>query len=180
MAQKQRLGSLGPVTISGVVQPATPQPLLRYAEISDLAAVAAMHQRCSPASRYRRYMSGVAIPSHRHLTSLIAPRYGYAVVAETSDGQLVALANLMWNGTSAEIALLVEDAWQRHGLGSALLRRLLLLGERIGIREILLHTHPDNVGLIRVVNRLGLPVRRRYADGVLTLKMAVLIGATAG
>jgi hypothetical protein len=65
-----------------------------------------------------------------------------------------------------------------------LLRRLVTLGETIGIRDICLHTHADNIGLIRAVGNLRLPVERQYADGVLTLKVAAaepcLIDTTAG
>lgn len=152
---------------------------MRFADITDLAAVAAMHGRCSPRSRYRRYMSGVAVPSRRHLVSLIAPRYGYAVVAEAGDGRIVGLGNLMWHRLAGdgEIALLVEDGWQRRGLGTALLKRLHQLAGQIGLGGVALHTHPDNIGLIRVVGALGAPARRRYADGVLTLTLAVPQGS---
>lgn len=159
------------MTTSGVLDSATQPVTLRFADITDLPAVARMHARCSPRSRYRRYMSGVTTPSRRHLVSLVAPRYGYAVVAEAPDGEIVGLGNLMWHRLAgdAEIALLVEDAWQRRGLGSALLRRLHRLAAQIGVDAVALHTHLDNVALIRVAEGLGVPVTRRYADGVLTL-----------
>ncbi|MGH3715313.1 MAG: GNAT family N-acetyltransferase [Micromonosporaceae bacterium] len=160
------------MTTSGVID-SVDQLTLRYTDISDLPAVAAMHHRCSMRSRYRRYMSGMATPTRRHLVSLIASPYGYAVVAETADGQIVALGNLMWTRPDAggEIALLVEDAWQRRGLGGALLRRLYQLAGQIGVGSLHLHTHLDNAGLIRAVEALGKPLHRGYADGVLTLTL---------
>jgi GNAT superfamily N-acetyltransferase len=49
-----------------------------------------------------------------------------ALVAETGGGHLVGVANLISNDDgTGEAALLVEDAWQRRGLGTALLRRLV-------------------------------------------------------
>lgn len=146
--------------------------VLRHGEVGDVAAVAAMHQRCSPASRYKRYLSGLSAPSRRHLVSLVAPPSGHALVAEVGHGderRVVALANLMWDGPYAEIGLLVEDAWQGRRLGAALLRRLMRLSRDIGVRAVYLHTQPTNLALIRLVAGLGIPVRREYADGILTL-----------
>ena len=41
-------------------------------------------------------------------------------VVEAADGQLVGMGNVCLGGPDAEAALLVEDGWQRRGLGVCL------------------------------------------------------------
>ena len=54
------------------------------------------------------------------------------------------MANLVGEGDLAEVALLVEDAWQRRGLGTALLRRLSALAARVGYAALVAYTSADN------------------------------------
>jgi GNAT superfamily N-acetyltransferase len=141
---------------------------VRRADPSDRAAAVALHERCSSATLRRRY-HGPAVDSDRYLGHLLEPRYGQTLTAETPDGSLAALAHLMWDGDSAEIAVLVEDARQRRGLGSELVRRLVELARDAGIDEVYAVTTASNSGMIATLRRLGLPLDYQVEDGTLVI-----------
>ncbi|MBO0868525.1 MAG: GNAT family N-acetyltransferase [Micromonosporaceae bacterium] len=161
---------------------------VRPAGPEDLDAVVALHERCGRDSRYRRYLSGSAVPRRAQLSRLIGS--GYALAAHLEDGRpgpaggvggagtrVVALLNAVREGTEAEIGLLVEDAWQRRGLGTALLRRAVRQLAAGGIEAVHAHLHADNHAMIRTLRRLGLPLRHE-TDGPLTTVMLDLRLAT--
>jgi GNAT superfamily N-acetyltransferase len=149
---------------------------IRPADAQDTEAVRLMHQRCSVRSRYRRYLSGIAIPSEATLRRLLTPTHGYALVAEHAQG-IVALLNLSWDGAEAELAVLVSDPWQRRSLGTALVRRALRLAALAGREVVHIHTHADNTPMIRTVHRLGLPLRPETDGPILTLSVVVKAGS---
>jgi GNAT superfamily N-acetyltransferase len=149
---------------------------VRPADAQDLGAVRLLHERCSVRSRYRRYLSGISVPSDVALGRLLAPANGYALVAEHTEG-VVALANLSWDGAEAELGLLVVDGWQRRGLGTALARRALKLARLSGREVVHVHTHADNIPLIRTMYRLGMPLRLETDGPIVTLSVDVRAGS---
>ncbi|MFI5955872.1 GNAT family N-acetyltransferase [Cryptosporangium sp. NPDC051539] len=150
----------------------------RRPTVADLGAIAEMHDRCSDSSRYRRYNSGMARPSGRQLARLINPRLGVALVGVAPDGKVVVLGNLMWcaatEPTPAELGLLVEDAWQARGLGSALARRLLAAAADAECAQVHAVVRPDNLPMLRLLAGLGLPTHRAWDEGMLTVTVAVM------
>jgi GNAT superfamily N-acetyltransferase len=100
---------------------------------ADRECVAVLVAACSPDSLRRRFMmGGPAEPGEifrRYQRFLLAgPRGGVALLA-TSGGIPVGLLNFVTEtpGT-AELGILVADAWQRRGIGSALSRWLWASG----------------------------------------------------
>ncbi|KJS52592.1 acetyltransferase, partial [Streptomyces rubellomurinus subsp. indigoferus] len=68
-----------------------------------------------------------------------------------------------------ELAVLVEDAWQRHGLGTLLLRRLAATALAAGIGTVYAVTHAGNAGLIAAMRRLAAPLDIRADGGTLVI-----------
>ncbi|HLB49039.1 MAG TPA: bifunctional acetate--CoA ligase family protein/GNAT family N-acetyltransferase [Anaerolineales bacterium] len=64
----------------------------------------------------------------------------------------------------AEFAILISDRYQRHGLGSELLRRLIEIGRDEGLQRITGEFLPDNTGMRSVCQRLGFHFRRAIED----------------
>jgi GNAT superfamily N-acetyltransferase len=107
-----------------------------------------MFERCSPETRYRRFHGPVeAIPQRYLAEALSGSPLHYALVAcpEPADGAdasgppggIVALASCRLVGEGvAELGLLIEDAWQRRGLGPRLLRDLAGFGSEAGLRVL--------------------------------------------
>jgi RimJ/RimL family protein N-acetyltransferase len=148
---------------------------VRPADLRDLDAVRVMHEQCSMRSRFRRYLSGSAVPSDIVLRRLLTPANGCALVAEHDSG-IVALANLSWDGPEAELGLLVVDAWQQRGVGTALARRALRLAGLSGREVMHVHAHADNAPMIRTAYRLGLPLHPETDGPMVTLSMRVKAG----
>lgn len=93
---------------------------------------------------------------------------------------VVAMANLLGEGDEAEAALLVRDDWQRRGLGSALLRRLLGHADRAGYAAVLLHVQAENTPMLRTLRRLDRPVALERDGAVLTATLPLVPAPSTG
>jgi L-amino acid N-acyltransferase YncA len=157
-------------------RPGSAVPELRQANVDDAEAVVAMHERCSYESRTRRYhvpMPRLTARTARHLS---APAGGVSIVAAV-DGAVVGMATAApWEelGTTAmEVAVLVEDGWQRQGLGSQLLRRLINEARGLGADRAICMVQPENVAMLRTIE--GLRMRTRVVqDGDNLMVMVAL------
>ncbi|MPZ27005.1 MAG: GNAT family N-acetyltransferase [Micromonosporaceae bacterium] len=182
-AAGERAGAGGSVTTdpATLLLPGGDELILRRGDAADLPAVRAMHSRCSPESLHRRYLSGTAGPPDPQLTRLLAPARGCALVVEApapaldQPDRIVAMANLVGEGVQAELALLTEDAWQRRGIGTALLRRAVGAAASAGFEALVVHTQAQNTGMLQALRRLDGP-RRTDTDGGL-LTVTVQLGA---
>jgi GNAT superfamily N-acetyltransferase len=141
---------------------------IRRAGPEDLAAAQAMHDRCSPATLALRYHGPVA-DADRYLEHLLSPRFGQTLAVETASGRTVALAHLLWDGDENEVAVLVEDGWQRRGLGVELLRRLVGLAADSDRDSVYAVTQATNTGMIAAMRHLGLPLDYQVEDGTLVI-----------
>jgi predicted N-acetyltransferase YhbS len=155
---------------------------VRLARPADLEAVHAMHGRCSATSRYHRYLGTAAGPSAARLGRLLAPARGLALVASVAGraDQVVALANLTGEGVLAEAALLVEDGWQRRGIGTALARRLITLAADSGYAALLAHALPDNGAMLRMLCRLSHPYTVDRAGPVVGITLPLRSPSSTG
>jgi acetyltransferase len=79
------------------------------------------------------------------------------LVAESAGGEIVAVGRLTRDrdSTEAEFALLVSDAWQEHGLGTELLRRLISLARGEGITQVFGSILPENRAMQDICQQLG-------------------------
>ncbi|MFE0626042.1 GNAT family N-acetyltransferase [Streptomyces sp. NPDC058864] len=134
----------------------------------DLEAARELHGRCSTATLARRYHGPVA-DVDRYLTHLLSPRFGQTLAVQTVSGRLVALGHLLWDGDETEVALLVEDAWQRRGIGLELLRRLVAQAVDAGCGSVYAVTRATNTGMVATMRRLGLPLDYQVEDGTLVI-----------
>jgi GNAT superfamily N-acetyltransferase len=162
------LGPRVPKVEARVSTPAGTDLTVRRADPDDHAAALAMHHRCSTDTLRRRY-HGPVKDADRYLNHLLDPRHGQTLAVETADGRLVALAHLMWDEDGAEVALLVEDAWQRRGLGVDLLRRMASLALEAGMETVYAVTHSSNTGLIASMRKLEAPLDYQVEDGTLVI-----------
>ncbi|MFB6889466.1 GNAT family N-acetyltransferase [Kitasatospora sp. NPDC056327] len=167
------LGPRVPDVRSRLSLPAGTDLTVRRAGTDDRAAALAMHHRCSPETLRKRY-HGPVRDADRYLDHLLDARHGQTLAVEASDGRIVALGHLMWDDDSAEVAVLVEDAWQRRGLGLDLMRRMSALALEAGVETVYAVTQSSNTGLIATMRRLAAPLDYQVEDGttVITAHLA--------
>ena len=153
---------------------------IRLAHPEDAHAVTAMHKRCSQRTLYQRYVSS-GDWQEIQMRRLSGGHSGATLVAVGDEGKVIGLGNVFpehsGDERSAEIAVLVEDAHQGGGVGSALLRRLVRLAQRLEFEEVVAVVLADNTGMLRLLTRMGLVWTSRVEDGMTTLR-APLAGWT--
>ncbi|MEU6614089.1 GNAT family N-acetyltransferase [Streptomyces parvus] len=163
-----RLGPRVPRSEDVLTLPEGNEITVRRADRGDLAAARAMHDRCSQDTLGLRYHGPVA-DADRYLDHLLSPRFGRTLAVQTASGRLVALGHLLWDGDETEVALLVEDDWQRRGIGSELLRRLVALAEEAGCDSVYAVTQSRNTGMVAAMRALELPLDYQIEEGTLVI-----------
>ncbi|MEV5885917.1 GNAT family N-acetyltransferase [Streptomyces sp. NPDC052020] len=141
---------------------------VRRADTHDVEAAKAMHERCSPATLGMRYHGPVG-DADRYLNHLLSPRFGRTLAVQTASGRVVGLGHLLWDGDETEVALLVEDAWQRRGIGGELLRRLVAMAAEAGCASVYAVTQSSNTGMVAAMRGLDLPLDYQIEEGTLVI-----------
>jgi GNAT superfamily N-acetyltransferase len=141
---------------------------VRRADTRDVAAAKAMHERCSDRTLGLRY-HGPVQDADRYLNHLLGPRHGRTLAAQTASGRIVGLGHLLWDGDETEVALLVEDAWQRRGVGGELLARLVAMAAEAGCESVYAVTQASNTGMVAAMRGLGLPLDYQIEEGTLVI-----------
>lgn len=140
---------------------------MRSIEPSDLELERHFVERLSGESRYMRLMSG-RMPSEAEMirwTRIDRRREGALVVtiAAGARERLIGVARYaMIEGTSdmGECAIVIDDAWHRHGLGRRLLASLIELATRSGVKRLLGTTLSENIAMLGLARKLGFTVSR--------------------
>ncbi|NUV60608.1 GNAT family N-acetyltransferase [Streptomyces sp. CAI-85] len=141
---------------------------VRRADTGDLAAAREMHERCSPRTLGMRYHGPVG-DADRYLNHLLSPRFGRTLAVQTTSGRIVGLGHLLWDGDETEVALLVEDEWQRRGIGAGLLDRLVAMAVEAGCESVYAVTQSSNTGMVAAMRGLGLPLDYQIEEGTLVI-----------
>jgi len=132
----------------------------------DEPLMVSFNQTISPHSIYLRYFHPVSptqLVSHEQLAALCFVDYDreMALVAEKKDEkgtrQIIGMGQLTkLQGTAeGEFALLINDEYQRTGLGTELLSRLLDIGRDERLEKVVAEILPENEGMRRVCSKLG-------------------------
>ncbi|MFJ9103307.1 GNAT family N-acetyltransferase [Streptomyces sp. NPDC102405] len=163
-----RLGPRVPRSQDVLTLPEGHDITVRRADTGDLEAAVAMHERCSPRTLTMRYHGPVG-DADRYLNHLLSPRFGRTLAVQTASGRIVGLGHLLWDGDETEVALLVEDAWQRRGIGAELLERLVALAVEAGCESVYAVTQSSNTGMVAAMRGLGLPLDYQIEEGTLVI-----------
>ncbi len=95
--------------------------------------------------------------------------------------EVIAVARYMTDPakSSAELAFVVADAWQRKGLGTYLFRRLLTIAQQEGIRRYQADVLIENSGMLKIFHRSGLNTETSTEAGVVHVIMTMPQPASA-
>jgi GNAT superfamily N-acetyltransferase len=157
-----------------------------------------MFERCTTATRHRRFHGPVKAMPERYLAeALSGSPFHHALVAcldphagdpRTGDlhpgdlhpgealelgapsGDIVALASCRTiDEGAAELGLLIEDAWQRRGLGTRLLGDLVAQARRSGLRVLEAQVLAEQAWVASMLKPYGAYRLRTTWDGVMNV-----------
>ncbi|MEX1172048.1 MAG: bifunctional acetate--CoA ligase family protein/GNAT family N-acetyltransferase [Chloroflexota bacterium] len=149
--------------------------LIRPIRPEDEPAMVRFHAELTEATVYSRYFELLGLSertAHERLTRVCFNDYDreIALVAEHVDpdgGASIAAVGRLSKahiGPSAEFAILVGDGWQRRGLGTELLRRLVDVGRAEGVDRIWADMLPGNMGMRHTARAAGFTISETMGD----------------
>jgi GNAT superfamily N-acetyltransferase len=151
---------------------------VRRAAERDRAALAGMFARCTGETRYRRFHGHVSVLPQRYLTEALSGspvHFALVAIADhgaddgsgdgAGDGAVIGLASCRTGSAGvAELGVLVEDAWQRLGIGGLLLREIAGYASRAGLTTLKAQILAEQLWIIRVLRRYGACETARVRD----------------
>jgi len=148
---------------------------LRPITPADADELAAFHERLSPESQFFRYFSAhphLQRRELRHFTEVDG--HDRAGVVAVLDDRIIGWAEYDRVGSTndVEIAVVVEDAFQEHGLGTQLVTWLAERALRNGFTGLVAETLPDNRRMRLLMHDLGLTATA-FHDGVVQVRVPV-------
>jgi ribosomal protein S18 acetylase RimI-like enzyme len=141
----------------------------------DVDTVMAVFERLGERSRRTRFNGPKPRLSEAELTHLAAvDATRHALVGYLKgDDRPVAIARLVRDGSSAEIAFEVADEHQRLGIGSVLTAELLADARAAGITEVTALVASDNAAAMSLLRRLLSELEVRFEGPELSVKAAL-------
>lgn len=134
------------------------------------------HLNLSSGSIYRRYFSFHPELSEREVEHLTTVDYvdRLAFIVE-NEQRLVAVGRYdrIPGTTEAEVAFLVTDEFQNHGLGLLLLKHLADAARARGITTFTAETQAENRGMLGVFKDSGFPVTSSIEQEVVSLSFPI-------
>jgi RimJ/RimL family protein N-acetyltransferase len=150
---------------------------IRALRPDDRDALLAAVGRASTQSLYRRFF-GVK----RHFTEQeiefftkvdFVNHVALVAVAEEGGGPAVigGARYIVVEPGTAEVAFAVIDQYQGQGVGAALMRHLAMLAREAGLKELIAEVLPENVAMLKVFEKSGLPVHMERAPQVVHVSL---------
>jgi GNAT superfamily N-acetyltransferase len=132
----------------------------------DTEALTGLYTRASPRSRYLRFFSAGISIDHEVLR-LVTPSDDHVALVAEHDGLAVGVAAYeILSSAQAEIAVLVDDAWQGDGIGSLQIEQLAAVARRSGIRELVGDVLASNVTMLRASASLAPGIARDHGGAL--------------
>ncbi len=151
--------------------------LLRPIGPADAAALRRFHAHLSNATIRMRFFSlhvELSVDEVERFTTVDGTDRVALVVTTPTD--LIAVGRYDRcedEGTAAEVAFVVADHYQHHGLGALLLDRLARRARAVGIRTFVAQTLIENSPMLAVFRDSGYPMRSRSSFGVVDVTLDI-------
>jgi GNAT superfamily N-acetyltransferase len=150
---------------------------IRLLSVDDRAALAALPKRISPESAISRFHGGVTMLTDRTLDQLLDIEIGrHEAVIAVDDRGIAGVARYVrdeFDPTAAEVAILIADEWQHHGVARQLMRPLMTRARDAGIKEFRAEILPENKTARLFFAGLAPTTRERMTGGnaVITVEL---------
>ena len=138
----------------------------------------AFHGGLSPHSVYLRYFSFHPVLSDAEVARFTNVDYfDRLALVVTFEGTLVAVGRFDREPgtTEAEVAFVVADGQQHHGLGSLLLDELARAGRQRGVTAFRAETLAENRAMLDVFHHAGYPLTSHVECGTVSLRFAIAL-----
>lgn len=156
--------------------------VIRPIHPDDESLLIEFHEQLSSESVYGRYFGYRKLAertAHDRLDRIVHIDYDRVMVlvaehVDASQGihEVVAVGRLMsTDADEAEFAMLVADAWQRRGIGTELLRRLVEWGRSRGLGRVVGDVLHSNTGMLRVCRRLNFSLQHDLSSGTVRAEL---------
>jgi RimJ/RimL family protein N-acetyltransferase len=152
---------------------------VRAIRTDDTERLRAFHRQLSPESitfRFFRYMPELSPEQAERFTHVDYERR-MALVATTGSGVTEDILGVVRyediRPQTAEVAFVVEDHWQGHGIATALLHRLADYARVRGYTTFVAITMGSNSRMIEVLRNSGFPCTTHYATGEVEVQMDI-------
>jgi RimJ/RimL family protein N-acetyltransferase len=129
-------------------------------ERSDGEALLRLFYRLSPETIYRRFHSPVVRPEQAHPERLLdIDHFNREAVVAVVDGEIVGVARYFRQpgASSAELAVVVADDWQRQGVATRMVGGLAVLARSAGVERFTATIQPDNRPALALLRRFHPP-----------------------
>jgi len=148
---------------------------------ADAERVARMFDRLSDDTVFRRFFTLAPKGDRRLLDALLSVDHDQheALVMQVGT-EIVAMASYHRHPDDpavADVAVLVEDGWQHHGLGRRLMRQLTRLARQRGVDSFHADVLADNRKAMGLIRRMGSTAKPRFESGELVYDMPLVPAA---
>jgi GNAT superfamily N-acetyltransferase len=152
---------------------------MRPPDPADLAALTGFLAGLSTRTRVQRFFAPVRPTSAlvRRACGEAGPAGRADVLLATHDGVIIGHA-MAADRTDAgesltEIGVVVADAWQGQGVGSALVRMLLCRAQARGVTSLSMDVLPDNQQVLAMIDRHWAAARTRRGADCVTVQVGL-------
>lgn len=155
--------------------------LIRPTRPSDKPKIVRAFGELGPEARYNRFLGYKREVSATELERITEVDFSRdcAFLATMGDGEdefvIGGASFFSLDGATpperAEVAFTIEENFQRQGLASELMRRLIGSARAVGVRLFEAEVLGTNVGMLTVFRRSGLPLERELEEGVVHVQM---------
>jgi len=151
---------------------------LRAIRPSDEEEMRRLFYRFSDKAVYYRYFTPLKTMPHAKMQAYVNVDYSdtlsiVGVAGESGEGRIIAEARFVRDlqGAKADVAFVVDEAYQGMGIATYLYRMLIRLARQRGIQGFHADVLSSNRNMLKVFEKGGLPVKASLEDGVYSLWM---------
>lgn len=155
---------------------------VRAIDPEDGAALVRFHSRLVPETVRRRYFYPhlqLSSAEVTHLTRVDGRDRAAFVIAHGSEIVAVARYDRLDDPAIAEVAFVVADEYQHHGIAAMLLRKLVRTARRAGITQFCAEVLAENTPMLSVFQSAGFPMSESRERDVVELTLQIGIGPQA-
>lgn len=166
------------------IDPSGQEVTIRPIRPEDEPKMVEFNRKLTPDTIYLRYfhpISAAQLVAHEQLARLCFIDYEREMnlvaerLNEQGNPEIIGLGQLtkLHGSRDAEFAILISDDFQRQGLGTELLTRLVAFGRDEKLEHIVAEILPENEGMKRVSSRLGFSMRMNRVEGVIEASLTL-------